>query len=117
MKNSNGRDSAVGPAPPLSTRGKMDGTLLMISDDTVALGNWLRTTTYCKTSSHVARPLLQSARAVKFGKFIVVGSPLLRFLFSAASSAYFSFRLKNNAGQTDTQTGTDSKYRSLLLVF
>lgn len=54
MKNSNGRDSAVGPAPPLSTRGKMDGALLMISDDAVALGNWFRTTICCKRSSHVA---------------------------------------------------------------
>lgn len=117
MKNSNGRDSAVGPAPPLSTRGKMDGALLMISDDTVALGNWFRTTICCKRSSHVARLLLQSARAGKFGKFILVGSAPLCFSFSAASSAYFSFGLKNNATQTDTQTGTDSKYRSPLLVF
>lgn len=44
MKNSNGRDSAVGPAPLLSTRLRMDETfnrlLIMISDDAVVLGKY-----------------------------------------------------------------------------
>lgn len=56
-----------------------------------------------KTSSHVAWQLVQSAWAVKFGKFIFVGSVILCFLFSAASSAYFWFQNNN------TETGTHER--------